>query len=237
MHTHSNVDLPALRCKECGHTVTKRFCASCGQKTNVDRLNFEELFLQTISAILHFTNRSLFTLYELIFRPGQSVQAYIDGKRQSYQSPAASFALGYVVLYSTIFILRKLSHAEHEIGAFTSLERPAVLFKMLVVAAAIHYIAVKPRLNVAETLAAFMYVYSHIFLLTVPIVSIAFIYRDEVQEAFGLYKFMAVDGLVIIMLLVQFGRTASYLGLHRGRLALAMVLGFSYYGTMRYLRV
>ena len=237
MRTPTTVEALAPKCKECGHTVARRYCANCGQKTSVDRLNFEELFLQTINAVLHFTNRSLFTLYELIFRPGQSVQAYINGKRQSYQSPAATFTLGYLMLYSTIFLLRKISDTEEEIGAFTALERPAVLYKMLIVATVIHFIAAKPRLNLTETLAAFMYVYGHVFLLAVPLVSVAFIYRVEIPEVFGQYKSMTVDGLVIVLLLVQFYRIANYLQIPKGRLALAIAIGFSYYAIMRYMRI
>lgn len=89
-----------MNCKNCDTKVEGNFCSHCGQKSNVDKLNFPN-FLNEISDSVFQLNRGiLYTNKELFTRPGHAIRDFIQGKRKRYFKPIA-----YVLTLSTVYYL------------------------------------------------------------------------------------------------------------------------------------
>jgi hypothetical protein len=68
-------------------TADDRFCPTCGQKTDTHRLNMGHIWHDLIHAFTHADKGFLFTLRELIIRPGIVAREYVSGKRKKYFNP------------------------------------------------------------------------------------------------------------------------------------------------------
>ena len=89
-----------MNCKNCEQIADGKFCANCGQKTSVERINFAN-FLKELSSSVFQINKGLFyTLKELFVRPGDSIRDYLSGKRKYHFKPIA-----YAFTLSTIYFL------------------------------------------------------------------------------------------------------------------------------------
>jgi hypothetical protein len=89
-----------MTCKNCGHRISENYCSHCGQRTDVDRINWTN-FLEDISEGLFQVNKGFFyTLKELFTRPGHSIKEFLDGKRKRHFKPIA-----YLVTLSTVYFL------------------------------------------------------------------------------------------------------------------------------------
>jgi len=89
-----------MKCKNCEHSVTGNFCFNCGQKTTVQRINFEYLVNEFSDSVLQINRGLLFTIKELFTNPGHSIRQYLEGKRKPHVKP-----LAYILLLSTIYVL------------------------------------------------------------------------------------------------------------------------------------
>ena len=86
-------------CKACGHPLTGPYCAQCGHPAQVKRINGNYL-LQQIASVLNFQKGILFTIRELLIRPGKTVAYFIHGNRKQLVSP-----IGFVILCSLIYLI------------------------------------------------------------------------------------------------------------------------------------
>lgn len=69
-------------CLNCDEPVVKKFCASCGQKTDTHRIDLKHFFLHDVlHGVWHMDKGILFTLKQVIVRPGKAALDYISGKR------------------------------------------------------------------------------------------------------------------------------------------------------------
>ena len=89
-----------MNCKNCGHSISGKFCSHCGQNSNVDRINLSN-FLHEISEGIFKINKGFFyTLRELTVRPGHSLEEFLNGKRKNHFKPIA-----YVLTLSTLYFV------------------------------------------------------------------------------------------------------------------------------------
>lgn len=73
------------KCLNCGTELTDKFCASCGQKANTQRITFKNLFYNDIlQGVFNLELGILFTAKQALFQPGQAALEYIGGKRKRY---------------------------------------------------------------------------------------------------------------------------------------------------------
>lgn len=80
-------------CKNCGATIEGKFCSVCGQSAEIGRVN-AAYFLHSINkSVMRVDRGFLFTLKELLMRPGKTAKAYVQGKRVRYYSPIALLIL------------------------------------------------------------------------------------------------------------------------------------------------
>lgn len=74
-------------CKNCEHTFEGNFCSNCGQKTNTIRLNWHFVKEELQYTFLHINKGFLYSVKELLTRPGETVREYLEGKRVKHYKP------------------------------------------------------------------------------------------------------------------------------------------------------
>ena len=69
-------------CVNCGYDFTGKFCPHCSQKAGLKKVSWKSV-LQSTAEVWGMGNRSLlYSLWQLIWRPGYFISDYINGKRQ-----------------------------------------------------------------------------------------------------------------------------------------------------------
>lgn len=74
-------------CKNCEHTFEGNFCSNCGQKTNTVRLDWHFVKEELQYTFLHINKGFLYSLKQLITRPGDTVREFLEGKRVKHYKP------------------------------------------------------------------------------------------------------------------------------------------------------
>ncbi len=74
-------------CKNCEHTFEGNFCSNCGQKTNTVRLNWHFVKEELQYTFLHINKGFLFSIKQLLTRPGDTVREFLEGKRIKHYKP------------------------------------------------------------------------------------------------------------------------------------------------------
>jgi hypothetical protein len=73
------------KCLNCESEVNGNFCANCGQKTAIHRINFKNFITHDfLHGLFHVEKGMLFTAKESLIRPGKAAIDYIEGKRIRY---------------------------------------------------------------------------------------------------------------------------------------------------------
>jgi hypothetical protein len=90
-----------MQCKNCGADITGRYCASCGQHSDVSIPSLHKLFVEALGDLYNFDSRLWRSFGLLLFKPGRLTREYLEGRRARYVPP---FRL-YVVLSLTFFFV------------------------------------------------------------------------------------------------------------------------------------
>jgi len=95
---HYTLDESEHVCNNCGHTFVGNYCPVCSQSARHGRISWLATW-QGIGQLWGIDSRSaLFTLWQLLWRPGYLVRDFISGKRQvSYPPVKLLFILAAVV--------------------------------------------------------------------------------------------------------------------------------------------
>jgi ribosomal protein L37E len=89
-----------INCRNCGEGVTGKFCSNCGQPVKVKRVDGHYIWHE-IQHILHLEKGFLYTIKELLIRPGQNVREFIADNRDRLVKPVI-FIIVTSLIYSTI---------------------------------------------------------------------------------------------------------------------------------------
>ncbi len=89
-----------MECKNCGAELKGRYCSTCGQRSNVERLGFGYLRDEIASNIFQLNRGVLFTVKESLTRPGHSIRGYVEGRRIDHIRP-----LSFILLASAIYLI------------------------------------------------------------------------------------------------------------------------------------
>lgn len=101
-------------CKNCKSELTGNFCSDCGQPVNLKRIDAHYI-LHEIEHVLHFEKGILFTIKELIIRPGQNIREFITDNRSRLVKPIL-----FVIVSSLIYSI--ISHFFHIEGGYVQLK-------------------------------------------------------------------------------------------------------------------
>lgn len=88
------------RCANCNNAVKGDFCNRCGQSIKVSRINLSHLVEELQFSFLHINKGMLYTIKELLLRPGYTIKAYLNGKRVQYFKP-----FGFLLIWGSIYSL------------------------------------------------------------------------------------------------------------------------------------
>lgn len=103
--TTQKADLSGQACRNCGTTVTGRYCPHCGQLAASFHRPFWALIGETITDTFALDGRVARTLPLLFLRPGRLTYNYTLGQRARYVPPFRLFLLTSLLFYFTLFAL------------------------------------------------------------------------------------------------------------------------------------
>jgi hypothetical protein len=92
-------------CSNCSDALTGKYCSNCGQPAKVKRIDGHYI-VHEMEHILHFERGILFTIKELLIRPGQNIRDFIGENRSRLVKPVI-----FIIVASLIFTL--ISHFFH----------------------------------------------------------------------------------------------------------------------------
>ena len=88
-----------MNCTNCNTEVNSKFCPECGQPASLKRIDAHYI-IHEIEHILHFERGILYTIKELIIRPGQNVRNYLSINRSRLVKPII-----FVIVTSLIYTI------------------------------------------------------------------------------------------------------------------------------------
>ncbi len=97
-------------CVNCGYDFTGKFCPHCSQKAGLKKVSWNSV-LQSTAEVWGMGNRSLlYSLWQLIWRPGYFISDYINGKRQvSFPPVKMLVVMGVIsVLIDSLFGIKEV---------------------------------------------------------------------------------------------------------------------------------
>ena len=94
-----------MNCKNCNAEVNQNYCPNCGQAAKIKRIDGRYI-VHEIQHVLHFERGILFTVRELLIRPGESVRNFLSENRSRLVKPII-----FIIITSLIFSL--LNHFFH----------------------------------------------------------------------------------------------------------------------------
>ncbi len=72
-------------CLNCGAHISGAFCKSCGQRTDTRRITIQALLTNDLlRSIFHLETQLLYTLKQLLIRPGHAIREYLQGHRVKF---------------------------------------------------------------------------------------------------------------------------------------------------------
>ncbi|GAA4274389.1 DUF3667 domain-containing protein [Aquimarina gracilis] len=89
-----------MNCKNCNNKYEGNFCGYCGQRSRVEKINFDYLINEFSESVFQVNYGMVFTIKELCSRPGHSIREYLHGKRKNHFRPIA-----FLFLWSTVYFL------------------------------------------------------------------------------------------------------------------------------------
>jgi hypothetical protein len=108
-------------CRNCSHTVNGNFCGQCGQPVNIKRVD-SHYILHEIQHVLHFEKGILYTIKELLIRPGKNIQEFIGDNRSRLVKPIL-----FIIITSLIYtIINHFFHIEQGYVVYSGTEKSAI---------------------------------------------------------------------------------------------------------------
>ena len=89
-----------MNCKNCNAEIKQNYCPNCGQPTKLKRIDGHYIAYE-IGELLNFERGILFTIKELLIRPGENVRNFISENRSRLVKPII-FIIVTSLIYSLI---------------------------------------------------------------------------------------------------------------------------------------
>jgi len=100
-----NKEIGMELCQKCGVEITENFCSKCGNPKSLKRIDRKYIATE-ISSILNFDKGILYTIRELIIRPGSTIREFILKDRNRIVKP-----ITFLIITSLIYtFLRQFLH-------------------------------------------------------------------------------------------------------------------------------
>lgn len=150
-------------CLNCGAEIQHLFCPFCGQKKDVEKVNWHSILHEIAHFFTHIEKGFINTSFQLLIRPGRVITEYLEGKRKKYHKPVSFFLIWAAIRLVTYSTISDLMHYEN-LRTFKEEEAYLVhynqLFGLLLIpieALFIWIIVSVRKLNYFETLIAIIF--------------------------------------------------------------------------------
>jgi hypothetical protein len=105
-------------CSNCNDALTGKYCSNCGQPAKVKRIDGHYIAYE-IEHVLHFERGILYTIKELLIRPGQNIRDFIAKNRSRLVKPII-----FIIVTSLIYtFLMHYFHIEDGYVNFTEAKK------------------------------------------------------------------------------------------------------------------
>ncbi|SBW01238.1 DUF3667 domain-containing protein [uncultured Dysgonomonas sp.] len=221
------------QCLNCGNEVTDNYCSICGQSVHTSRITPLHLVEELQYGLLHINKGLLYTVKELLVRPGTTMKNYLAGKRVKYMKPFL-FLIIWGAVYSLVFHffhffpMKEMNNPDNEVlryiplyDWYSSHYSIVMLLTLPFFALSTYFLFYKSRYNYIEHLVVFSYINGAktiILLLFYPL-----IYITKSTEVYHIVHIIAT--VYVIWGVSQFFKTSSWLKA-TGKVVLAMILAF-----------
>ena len=163
-------------CKNCFATGNGNYCNNCGSIYLVKRISLSSITKEMVHTFSHFDKGFLFTLKQLLVRPGTMQRDYLDGQRSKNQKPFAMFFLC-ATLYgiAEYFILKPSAgslNSENDRERMEFYRHYFIFLQSILVpvyAFILWILFKKKNFNYAEALVTLLYSLCIMLLLLIPI--------------------------------------------------------------------
>lgn len=89
-----------MNCKNCEKKISGNFCSHCGQKSSIEKITLSS-FLEELSESVFQLNKGFFYTVKMLFlNPGNSIRAFLKGKRKPHFKP-----ISYALTLSTVYYI------------------------------------------------------------------------------------------------------------------------------------
>ena len=78
-----------VTCLNCDHAYSGQYCNQCGQQAQTHRVDWRYLWHEITESLWGVDRGILFTLRELLIRPGYSIREFLAGRRVNHYRPLA----------------------------------------------------------------------------------------------------------------------------------------------------
>lgn len=101
-------------CLNCNQECDNKYCSHCGQRSATKRLDVPYMREQIMVSLFQLERGIVYTIKELITRPGHSIREYIQGKRVKHFKP-----FSFLFVAATVYVLfTKFLGIESHVSAF-----------------------------------------------------------------------------------------------------------------------
>jgi Protein of unknown function (DUF3667) len=131
MHDEPHMSHAQVPCLNCGALLVGPHCHQCGQGAHVRRFNWHRLIHELPHAVFHVHRGIVPTIGGLLWEPGRTIRAYLDGQHARYFNPLTLLVLAagaYALLYQSSVLLDPLARHLPDRSRNTTME----LVKLLV---------------------------------------------------------------------------------------------------------
>lgn len=114
-HDYKLLSNEVQHCNNCGNDFTGNFCPICSQKAGMGRIGWHSVH-QGVMDIWGLGTRSLlYSIWQLLLRPGHIISDYIDGKRQvSFPPVKMLFIVAVIYSFVAFWLLPNVFHLSIE---------------------------------------------------------------------------------------------------------------------------
>ncbi len=102
---HLMAEILVTNCKNCNTEVSLNYCQNCGQPVVLKRIN-SHYIIHEIEHVLHFEKGILYTIKELLIKPGDNVRQFISENRSRLVKPII-----FIIVTSLVYTL--INHFFH----------------------------------------------------------------------------------------------------------------------------
>ncbi|WP_316845777.1 DUF3667 domain-containing protein [Pedobacter psychrodurus] len=88
-----------IKCRNCNHAIDTDYCGHCGQPVQVKRVDWHYM-LHEIQHVLHFEKGILYTIKELLVKPGHNIREFIADNRSRLVKPII-----FIIITSLIYTI------------------------------------------------------------------------------------------------------------------------------------